>query len=139
MVETRDLGVVVRDWAPQLEILGHPATGGFLSHCGWNSCMESISMGVPILAWPMHSDQPWNAVLITRVLKIGLTVKDWTSQDDVVKSSTIEGTVKALMQSEAGEEMRKRAAELGAAVRGSTDEGGVSRAELNSFIAHISR
>ncbi|KAL3755254.1 hypothetical protein ACJRO7_002323 [Eucalyptus globulus] len=135
----RDLGVVVRDWAPQLEILGHPATGGFLSHCGWNSCMESISMGVPILAWPMHSDQPRNAVLITRVLKIGLIVKDWMSQDDVVKSSIIEGAVKALMATEEGEEARKRAAKLGAAVRGSMDEGGVSRAELDSFIAHIAR
>jgi len=139
MAAVRDLGVVVRDWAPQLEILGHPATGGFLSHCGWNSCMESISMGVPILAWPMHSDQPLNAVLITQVLKIGLIVKDWMSPDDVVKSSAIEGAVKALMASEEGEEARKRAAELGAAVRGSMDEGGVSRAELDSFIAHISR
>ncbi|XP_030452813.1 zeatin O-glucosyltransferase-like [Syzygium oleosum] len=139
MVETRDLGLLVRDWAPQLEILGHPATGGFLSHCGWNSCMESISMGVPILAWPMHSDQPRNAVLISKVLKIGLIVKDCMSQNKVVKSSEIQGAVKALMASEQGDEMRKRAAELGVAVRGSMDEGGVSRAELDSFITHISR
>ncbi|CAI9782809.1 unnamed protein product [Fraxinus pennsylvanica] len=61
----RERGIVEREWAPQLEILAHSATGGFLSHCGWNSCMESISMGVPIAAWPMHSDQPRNAVLIT--------------------------------------------------------------------------
>ncbi|XP_030515305.2 zeatin O-glucosyltransferase-like isoform X3 [Rhodamnia argentea] len=138
-VETRDLGVVVRDWAPQLEILGHPATGGFLSHCGWNSCMESISMGVPILAWPMHSDQPRNAVLIAQVLKIGLIVKDCMSQNKVVKSPAIQGAMKALMASEQGNETRKRAVKLGAAVRGSMDEGGVSRAELDSFIAHISR
>ncbi|KAI3412539.1 uncharacterized protein J3R85_017239 [Psidium guajava] len=138
-VGTRDLGVVVRDWAPQLEILGHPTTGGFLSHCGWNSCMESISMGVPILAWPMHSDQPSNALLITHVLKIGLIVKGCISQNKVVKSSAIQGAVKALMASEQGDETRKRAAELGAAVRGSMDEGGASRAELDSFITHISR
>ncbi|KAL3755265.1 hypothetical protein ACJRO7_002332 [Eucalyptus globulus] len=138
-VEARDSGVVVRDWAPQLEILGHPATGGFLSHCGWNSCMESISMGVPSLAWPMHSDQPSNAVLITQVLKIGLMVQDCMSQDKVVKSSAIQGAVEALMASEQGDEMRKSAAELGAAVRGSMDEGGVSRVELESFITHISR
>ncbi|KAF8043942.1 hypothetical protein BT93_A2043 [Corymbia citriodora subsp. variegata] len=138
-VTAGDLGVVVRDWAPQLEILGHPATGGFLSHCGWNSCMESISMGVPILAWPMHSDQPRNAILITKVLKIGLIVKDCMNQNKVVKSSTIQGGVEALMASEQGDEMRKRAAELGVAVRGSMDEGGVSRAELDSFITHISR
>ncbi|CAA6673925.1 unnamed protein product [Spirodela intermedia] len=42
-----DVGVVVRDWAPQLDILGHRSTALFLSHCGWNSCMESLSMGVP--------------------------------------------------------------------------------------------
>ncbi|KAK2987214.1 hypothetical protein RJ640_001098 [Escallonia rubra] len=49
-----------------MEILGHQSTGGFLSHCGWNSCMDSMSMGVPIAAWPMHSDQPQNALLITK-------------------------------------------------------------------------
>ncbi|GJZ89122.1 zeatin O-xylosyltransferase-like protein [Tanacetum coccineum] len=48
-------GLIVREWAPQLEILAHPATGGFMSHCGWNSSMESITMGVPIAAWPMHA------------------------------------------------------------------------------------
>ncbi|XWS59094.1 hypothetical protein CRYUN_Cryun08bG0092500 [Craigia yunnanensis] len=72
----KDMGLVVRDWAPQLEILAHPGTGGFVSHCGWNSCMESIIMGVPIGAWPMHSDQPRNAVLITKLLKVGIAVKD---------------------------------------------------------------
>ena len=68
----KDNGLVVRDWAPQLQILAHPSTGAFVSHCGWNSCIESISMGVPIAAWPMHSNQPRNAVLVTDVLKIGV-------------------------------------------------------------------
>ena len=70
-------GLVVRDWAPQLEILSHSSTGGFMSHCGWNSCMESMTMGVPIVAWPMHSDQPRNRVLVTEVLRVGVVVKDW--------------------------------------------------------------
>ncbi|KAJ4811833.1 Glycosyltransferase [Rhynchospora pubera] len=56
-------GTIIGDWAPQLEILAHQATAAFMSHCGWNSCIESISMGVPMLAWPMHSDQPWNECL----------------------------------------------------------------------------
>ncbi|KAL0334327.1 UNVERIFIED_CONTAM: Zeatin O-glucosyltransferase [Sesamum angustifolium] len=67
----KERGIIVRDWAPQLEILGHPSTAGFMSHCGWNSCIESISMGVPIATWPMHSDQPVNAVFVTKVLRIG--------------------------------------------------------------------
>lgn len=132
-------GMVVREWAPQLEILGHPSTGGFMSHCGWNSCMESITMGVPIAAWPMHSDQPRNTVLITKVLKVGVVVKDWERRDDLVEASTIERVVKILMGSKEGEEMRRRAAELGGAVRESVAEGGGSRLEVDSFIAHITR
>uniref|UniRef100_A0A2P2Q4Z3 anthocyanidin 3-O-glucosyltransferase n=1 Tax=Rhizophora mucronata TaxID=61149 RepID=A0A2P2Q4Z3_RHIMU len=134
------MGLIVRDWAPQLEILAHPATGGFMSHCGWNSCMESITMGVPIAAWPMHSDQPRNAVLITKFLKMGLVVKDWSDpRHEMVTSSVVEGSVKRLMASREGDEMRKRAADLGDAVRRSTGENGVSRRELDSFIAHITR
>ncbi|KAF5194516.1 Zeatin o-glucosyltransferase [Thalictrum thalictroides] len=71
---TKRVGMIVREWAPQLQILAHSSTGGFLSHCGWNSCMESLSMGVPIAAWPMHSDQPRNTMLVTEVLKVGLVV-----------------------------------------------------------------
>ncbi|XP_027070206.2 zeatin O-glucosyltransferase-like [Coffea arabica] len=132
-------GLVVRNWAPQLEILGHSATGGFMSHCGWNSCMESITMGVPMATWPMHSDQPRNAVLITKILKVGLQVKDWAHKDELVTSSKVEKAVRMLMAEEEGQQMRKRSAEMGAAVRTSLAEGGVTRMELDSFIAHITR
>ncbi|KMT15063.1 hypothetical protein BVRB_3g061850 [Beta vulgaris subsp. vulgaris] len=134
----RDRGMVVRDWAPQLEILAHPSTGGFMSHCGWNSCMESLSMGVPIAAWPMHSDQPRNAALLSEVLRVGILVRDWAHRGEIVKSSTIENVVKTLMASEEGKEMMKRAAELGESVRGSVAEGGVCCLERDSFIAHMS-
>lgn len=135
----KDKGLVVRDWAPQLEILCHPSTGAFMSHCGWNSCMESITMGVPIAAWPMASDQPRNTVLITSLLKVGIIVKDWSRRDQLVTSSTIENVVKTLMASKEGDEIRKRAANMGEAVRQAMDEGGVSRLELDSFITHITR
>lgn len=132
-------GLVVRDWAPQLEILGHPSTGGFMSHCGWNSCIESISMGVPIAAWPVHSEQPRNAVLITKALKIGLEVRDWAHSKDLVSPAMVEKAVRKLMDSAEGEEIRKRAAELGDAVKQSVMEGGATREEMDSFIAHITR
>ncbi|OAY43230.1 zeatin O-glucosyltransferase [Manihot esculenta] len=132
------MGLVVRDWVPQLEILAHEATGGFMSHCGWNSCMESITMGVPIAAWPMHSDQPRNAVLITELLKIGVLVKEWARRDEIVTANMVEHSVKKLMASDEGDGMRKRAAELCEAVRRSMVEGGASRMEIDSFIAHIS-
>lgn len=128
-------GVIVRDWAPQLEILGHVSTGGFMSHCGWNSCMESISMGVPMIAWPMHSDQPRNAFLVTQELKIGVELRDWAMRDELVSSVAVEECVKRLMDSAEGDKMRQRAMELSKSV---VDGGGSSR-EMDSFIAHITR
>ncbi|KAL8459933.1 hypothetical protein ACS0TY_030965 [Phlomoides rotata] len=133
------VGMVVRDWAPQPQILAHSSTGGFMSHCGWNSCMESITMGVPIVVWPMHSDQPRNTSLITDILKMALVVREWTPKVEVVNASTIENVVRRLMASEEGDEIRKRAEELGTTVRQATQPGGASRLELDSFIAHITR
>lgn len=58
---TKDRGLIETGWAPQTKILLHSATGGFLSHCGWNSTLESICAGVPFVAWPLAADQPMNA------------------------------------------------------------------------------
>lgn len=135
----KNRGMVVRDWAPQLEILGHPSTGWFMSHCGWNSCIESISMGVPIAAWPMHSDQPRNAFLMTQVLRVGILVREWEPQAELITSESIRNVVRTLTTSKEGVEIRKKAAELGEALRGSVAEGGGSRLEMESFIAHITR
>lgn len=96
-------------------------------------------MGVPIAAWPMHSDQPRNTVLVAQVLKVGLVVRDWAQREQLVAASTVEKKVRSLMASKEGDDMRKRAAELGATIQRSMDEGGVSRKELDSFVAHITR
>ncbi|KAL8459941.1 hypothetical protein ACS0TY_031737 [Phlomoides rotata] len=133
------VGMVVRDWVPQPQILAHSSTGGFMSHCGWNSCMESISLGVPLAAWPMHSDQPRNTALITDVLKTGLVVREWTQRMELVKASTVENAVRRLMASQEGDEIRRTAEELSATLREATRPGGASQLELDSFIAHITR
>ncbi|KAJ8534235.1 hypothetical protein K7X08_007559 [Anisodus acutangulus] len=136
----KNKGIIVRDWAPQLEILGHLSIGAFMSHCGWNSCMESLSMGVPIIAWPMHSDQPRNSILITKFLKVGIIVNNWERRNEVVKSISIERAVVTLMLNNIeGNEIRQRAAESGAAIRRSVVQGGETRKEFESFIAHITR
>ncbi|XP_060184980.1 zeatin O-glucosyltransferase-like [Lycium barbarum] len=135
----KERGIIVRDWAPQLEILAHSSTGGFMSHCGWNSCMESMSFGVPIAAWPMHSDQPRNSQLVTKYLKIGLIVRPWASRDEHVTSEMVENAVKTLITSKEGDEMRKRAADLRNAIKKAVADGGINRAEMDSFIAHITR
>ncbi|KAK4403999.1 Beta-D-glucosyl crocetin beta-1,6-glucosyltransferase [Sesamum angolense] len=67
-------GRIVEKWASQAKILTHPSVGGFVSHCGWNSLTESIEFGVPIIAMPMHLDQPMNAKLVAE-LGVGVEVK----------------------------------------------------------------
>ncbi|KAK8717749.1 hypothetical protein V6N13_045006 [Hibiscus sabdariffa] len=69
---TAGIGMVI-GWAPQVVVLAHPATGGFVSHCGWNSTLESIWFGVPMAAWPLYAEQQLNA--LTMVRELGLAVE----------------------------------------------------------------
>ncbi|KAJ0967179.1 hypothetical protein J5N97_024096 [Dioscorea zingiberensis] len=133
------VGMVVRGWAPQLDILAHPSTAAFMSHCGWNSCMEGMSMGLPILTWPMHSDQPRHALMITEYLKVGVMVRDWGKRNETTKGEEVEMAVKKVMVDEQGKEIRRRAKEMGESIRAATKEGGSSHEELEAFIAHITR
>ncbi|CAN4103375.1 unnamed protein product [Withania somnifera] len=135
----KGVGLVLREWAPQQEILAHSSTAGFMSHCGWTSCLESISAGVPIAAWPIQFDQPKNGFFLTEILKIGLLVRTWEKREELVTASTIQNIVSKLMASDEGDMIRKRTQELSEAVRQSTEKGGISRMELESFVAHITR
>ncbi|XP_047066705.1 cis-zeatin O-glucosyltransferase 1-like [Lolium rigidum] len=137
--QTEGTGVVITGWAPQLEILAHDATAAFMSHCGWNSTMESLSYGKPILAWPMHSDQPWDAELICKYLKAGLLVRPLEKRSAVVPSEAIREVIEKAMVSKEGLQMRKRAEKLGESIRASVADGGSSHKDLEEFIAHITR
>ncbi|EAZ31597.1 hypothetical protein OsJ_15738 [Oryza sativa Japonica Group] len=137
--ETEGVGLVITGWAPQLEILAHGATAAFMSHCGWNSTMESLSYGKPILAWPMHSDQPWDAELVCKYLKAGLLVRPWEKHSEVVPAEAIQEVIEEAMLPEKGMTIRRRAKELGEAVRASVADGGSSRKGLDDFVGYITR
>ncbi|XP_062147049.1 UDP-glycosyltransferase 73C4-like [Alnus glutinosa] len=89
-------GLIIHGWAPQLLILSHPSTGGFVSHCGWNSTVEAIVRGVPFLAWPIRGDQYYNAMLVVSHLKVGTMVSEGYPADKVKKNDILHGIEKVL-------------------------------------------
>ncbi|KAH7690713.1 cis-zeatin O-glucosyltransferase protein [Dioscorea alata] len=131
------MGMVVRGWAPQLDVLAHGSTAAFMSHCGWNSCMEAMSMGVAMLTWPIHSEQPRNALLITKYLKVGVMVREWEKRDEVLTWEKVDEAIRKVMVDEEGLEIRRRAKELGEKIRAGI-EGGSSYEQLLAFINYIS-
>ncbi|CAL4994081.1 unnamed protein product [Urochloa decumbens] len=73
---TKDVGFLVSSWAPQIDVLTHQATGGFLTHCGWNSTLESLVHGVPMVAWPLYAEQHQNAVMLSEGIGAAIRVPE---------------------------------------------------------------
>ncbi|CAI0455926.1 unnamed protein product [Linum tenue] len=135
----RGRGIVVREWVDQMEILNHPSVGGFLSHCGWNSVLESVSAGVPILAWPMMAEQHLNARMVVEELKIGVRVE--TSNGSVrgfVQWEGLEKNVRDLMEGGRGEEVKMKVKEFSRKAREAMElERGSSWRTLDLLIKEI--
>ncbi|CAN6204192.1 unnamed protein product [Urochloa humidicola] len=133
---TKGRGLVVREWVDQPEILKHESVRGFLSHCGWNSVLESVAAGVPLAVWPMHADQPFNARFLVDELKIALRVQ--TSDRTIrglVTSEEVSKVVRMLMIGEEGVEVTKNVAELSASAKEAVAEGGPSWKALKDMIS----
>ncbi|CAL9014585.1 unnamed protein product [Prunus brigantina] len=129
-------GMVVKEWVDQRRILMHGSVQGFLSHCGWNSVLESICAGVPILAWPMMAEQPLNARFVVEEIKVGLRVEtcDGSVVKGFVKSEGLEKMVKELMEGDKGKEVRKKVKEFADLASKAVKEGGSSWRTLQSLI-----
>ncbi|KAJ6428042.1 hypothetical protein OIU84_023456 [Salix udensis] len=114
-------GLLVHQWAPQMEILSHKSTSAFLSHCGWNSVLECLSYGVPIIGWPMASEQFYNVKLLEE--EIGVCVEVARGRISEVKSEDIVAKIDLVMNdTEKGKEMRKRACEVRNIINNSIDD-----------------
>lgn len=122
-------------WSPQLEVLAHPAVGCFVTHCGWNSTMEALGIGVPMVAMPQWSDQPTNARYIEDVWHVG--VKLQLDTEGVVRKEELERCVRQVMEGESSEKYRKNAAGLSEKAKKATSEGGSSDSNVVEFLNKI--
>ncbi|KAJ6948948.1 scopoletin glucosyltransferase-like [Populus alba x Populus x berolinensis] len=136
------MGLIIRGWAPQVLILDHEAIGAFVTHCGWNSTLEGITAGKPMVTWPIFAEQFYNEKLVTEVLKtgVGVGVKEWLRMHgDHVKSEAVEKTITQIMVGEEAEETRSRAKKLGETARKAVEEGGSSYSDFNALIEELRR
>ncbi|PSS04624.1 UDP-glycosyltransferase [Actinidia chinensis var. chinensis] len=141
---TGERGLVIRGWAPQVLILSHPAVGGFLTHCGWNSTLEGVCAGVPMITWPMFAEQFYNEKLVTQVLRIGVRVgvengMVWGEEEKVlVKRERVKKAIEeVMMDGEECEERRKRAREFAKMAKKAIEEGGSSYLNITYLIEDV--
>ncbi|KAH7577379.1 hypothetical protein ACOSP7_001746 [Xanthoceras sorbifolium] len=136
----KDRGIIVREWVEQREMLLHQSIQGFLSHCGWNSVMESICAGVPILAWPMMAEQPLNARMVVEEIKVGLRVETCNgSVRGFVKKEGLKKMVKELMEGQKGKDVRKKVKEYSKmAMKAMEKDNGSSWRTLDMLMSEIS-
>ncbi|KAF3328510.1 UDP-glycosyltransferase 73C6-like protein [Carex littledalei] len=140
---TKDRGLIIVGWAPQMVILSHQAVGGFITHCGWNSLLEAISVGVPMITWPRFADQFVNEKLIVDVLRIGVSlgvkVPNFANEDGVmVKSDDVREAVCALMDGGfEADERRERSNDFSDKAKKAVEEGGSSYMNFTDFIHYF--
>ncbi|EHA8588263.1 7-deoxyloganetin glucosyltransferase [Cocos nucifera] len=128
--ETKERGLLA-SWSAQEEILSNPAIGGFLTHSGWNSTVESISGGVPMLSWPFFAEQQTNCRYVCTEWGIGMEI------DNNVKREVVEGMIRELMKGEKGKEMRKRAMEWKESAVRASQPGGPSSLNLERLAKEV--
>ncbi|KAI3504792.1 hypothetical protein L1887_26511 [Cichorium endivia] len=125
---TKEVGLVVSSWAPQVAVLNHRSTGAFLSHCGWNSTLESIKHGVPIIGLPLYAEQRMNATMLSDEMGVAvkMPVVGEGGETVVVGRKEIERVVRMVMEGEEGKKVKSRAKELETSARKTLSRGGSS-------------
>ncbi|KAL3839720.1 hypothetical protein ACJIZ3_024311 [Penstemon smallii] len=142
----KNRGLLIHGWAPQVLILSHPSVGGFLTHCGWNSTLEGVTAGVPMITWPIFAEQFWNEKFVVNVIKTGIRVGvevpvifgDEEKVGVLVKNDEIKIVIDELMDGrEEGEERRDRARKLGEMAKRAPEENGSSWSNLTMLIQDV--
>eukprot|EP00253_Pinus_taeda_P022103 PITA_22103 len=129
--ETKDRGLLV-EWAPQIKVLSHQSVGGFLTHSGWNSTLESISAGVPMICWPFFAEQQTNAKFVCEEWGIGMHLKK------TVRKRELALLVRNFIKGEgANGIIRRRIGQLKEIAKRAVQEKGSSHNNLDKLLSHI--
>lgn len=134
--KTQGRGLVV-SWCVQLDVLSHPTVAAFMSHCGWNSTLEALSLGVPVLTLGVWTDQTTNSKFLADVWKAGVRMRK--GEDGTVGRDEIERCMRMTVDktSKAGEEVRKNAVKWKQLAKSAMNEGGSSDTNLNKFVEDV--
>ncbi|KAL5578595.1 hypothetical protein UlMin_011037 [Ulmus minor] len=127
-------GMVV-SWCPQLEVLAHKAVGCFVTHCGWNSTLEALCLGVPMVAIPQWTDQPTNAKFVMDVWRVGIRVK--VDEKGKATRKEIEKCIRLVMEGERGLEIKRNSEKLKQLAKEAVDEGGSTDKNIEEFVAKV--
>ncbi|WCJ40204.1 UDP-Glycosyltransferase superfamily protein [Euphorbia peplus] len=130
--EISDRAIIV-PWCSQKKILTHPAIGGFLTHCGWNSTLESIWCGVPLLCFPLYTDQFTNRKLVVDDWKIGISL----STNKTVTKEEVSDNINRLMHGESKDEFRNRMKEAKKIMETALSSTGSSHRNVSQFIQDV--
>ncbi|XP_050222834.1 7-deoxyloganetin glucosyltransferase-like [Mercurialis annua] len=130
LVETKERGFIA-SWCPQEEILNHPSTAGFMTHCGWNSILETISSGTPIIGWPFFGEHFVNSRKSCNEWGIGTELGTNFQREDVEK------LVKELMEEEKGKKMKEKAMEWKKLAEECVNSNGSSSFNFNNLVNEV--
>ncbi|KAH7569699.1 hypothetical protein JRO89_XS06G0247400 [Xanthoceras sorbifolium] len=132
---TAGIGLVC-GWVPQVTILGHQAIGGFVSHCGWNSVLESLWYGVPIATWPVYAEQQMNAFLLVKELGLAVEIRlDYREGSELVLAEELERGLRRLM--DGNDEVRIKVKEMRDMSRTAVIENGSSYRSVGSLVEEL--
>ncbi|XP_052179002.1 7-deoxyloganetin glucosyltransferase-like isoform X2 [Diospyros lotus] len=131
VAETKERGLLA-SWCPQEQVLNHPSVGGFLTHSGWNSILESLSAGVPMICWPVLADQQTNCRYANKHWGIGMEI------DNDVKRDEVERLIREIMGGEQGMKMKMKAREWKKMAEEATGPDGSSSMNLDKLVKQLS-
>ncbi|CAM0947368.1 unnamed protein product [Alopecurus aequalis] len=128
--ETKERSYVT-SWCPQEAVLRHAAIGAFLTHCGWNSVMESISAGVPMLCCPFNAEQYTNRRYVCSEWRIGMEISRNIERNEVMAA------VVEMIEGDKGKEMKRIAMEWKEKATVAAVQGGSSWANLEKLVNKV--